>query len=113
MSSIGNFPGAEGLIMLANDTLLVIMSSGNYICRYVSPSSCVSVVGTGTAGFSGDGGPASAAQIHYPMKGYGDPSNAGRFWFADTNNMRIRKVRSCLPALLDPHRRVARPTSSC
>ena len=46
------------------------------------------VAGTGTAGFSGDGGLASAASINFPAGMVVDPD--GRIYFADSYNQRIR-----------------------
>src|SRR5262249_10424923 len=46
--------------------------------------------GNGTAGFSGDGGPATAAMLSAPSEVTVDPS--GDFYIADRNNNRIRKV---------------------
>jgi sugar lactone lactonase YvrE len=58
----------------------------------VSPSGKISIVaGTGTAGFSGDGGPAAAAQISSSWPGMAVDS-AGNLFFADFANHRIRKV---------------------
>lgn len=48
------------------------------------------VAGTGTAGFAGDGGPASAAQLSYPTGLALDA--AGNLYIADSSNHRIRKV---------------------
>lgn len=48
------------------------------------------VVGTGVAGFSGDGGPAAQAQLNYPQKLALD--GAGNLFVADMENHRIRKV---------------------
>ena len=48
------------------------------------------VAGTGTAGFSGDGGPATQAQLYDPYGIEVDP--AGNLYIADTKNNRIRKV---------------------
>ncbi len=48
------------------------------------------MAGTGSGGFSGDGGPANAAKIYYP---YGlTTDTAGNVFMADQGNWRIRKV---------------------
>jgi sugar lactone lactonase YvrE len=48
------------------------------------------VAGTGISGFSGDGGPATAAQISYPENVVLD--GCGNIYIADFNNRRVRKV---------------------
>ena len=48
------------------------------------------VAGTGRAGFSGDGGPATQAQFFNPMGVTIDPS--GTLYVADAGNYRIRKI---------------------
>ncbi len=48
------------------------------------------VAGTGTAGFSGDGGPAAAAQLNLPNDAAVDA--AGNVYIADASNHRIRKI---------------------
>lgn len=48
------------------------------------------VAGTGTAGFSGDGGPATAAQLNEPHSISLD--GAGDLYIADVRNQRVRKV---------------------
>jgi sugar lactone lactonase YvrE len=50
----------------------------------------ITVAGTGTRGFSGDGGPATSAMLNYP---YGVAVDAnGNVFIADTDNNRIREV---------------------
>ena len=46
--------------------------------------------GTGISGFSGDGGPATAAQLNGPTDVFVDKS--GNIFIADANNNRIREV---------------------
>lgn len=48
------------------------------------------VAGTGAAGYSGDGGPASAASINFPAGMVVDTD--GRIYFADSYNQRIRML---------------------
>jgi sugar lactone lactonase YvrE len=48
------------------------------------------VVGTGTPGFSGDGGPARLAQIAFPWAVAVD--GAGHLFIADSGNLRVRRV---------------------
>ena len=50
------------------------------------------VAGTGKAGFSGDGGPATAAQINGPSCVAMD--GAGQIYFVDARNNRVRRVRT-------------------
>ncbi|MGH7596736.1 MAG: FlgD immunoglobulin-like domain containing protein [bacterium] len=54
------------------------------------PGTITTVVGTGVAGFSGDGGPATAATINSPRDVYID--GAGNLYIADFFNHRVRKV---------------------
>ena len=49
------------------------------------------VAGNGTAGFSGDGGPAISAMVSSPIGGLAADS-AGNVYIADIGNDRVRKV---------------------
>ncbi|MFX3634577.1 MAG: S-layer homology domain-containing protein [Candidatus Pristimantibacillus sp.] len=64
----------------------------NSCIRMIDPVTGIisTIAGTGIAGFSGDGGPASLAQLQYPVGIVVD--NAGYLYIADTTNARIRKV---------------------
>ncbi len=69
-----------------------IMDTYNYRVRKVDVSTGIvsTVVGTGSAGFSGDGGPATAAQIQIATELVVD--GAGNLLIMDTYNNRIRRV---------------------
>jgi sugar lactone lactonase YvrE len=72
-----------------------IADRANHRVRKVSPNGViVTVAGSGPAGggggFSGDGGPATAAQLNYPMAVTVDAH--GNLFIADTINYRIRRV---------------------
>ena len=64
---------------------------GNHRLRKITPAGIISTVaGNGTAGYSGDGGPATAAEINNP---YGVAiDGSGNIYIADYYNNRIRKV---------------------
>jgi sugar lactone lactonase YvrE len=70
---------------------LFIADKGNYRIRKVTTGGVISTVaGNGTAGFSGDGGPATSAQLNEPNGVAVD--TAGNLFIADLSNQRIRKV---------------------
>jgi sugar lactone lactonase YvrE len=64
--------------------------SGNRIRKVDRKGIITTVAGNGTAGFSGDGGPATDAQLSNPRSVAVD--TAGSFFIVDTHNHRIRKV---------------------
>jgi uncharacterized protein (TIGR03437 family) len=70
---------------------LFIADTSNHRIRKVDPSGKISTVaGTGAPGFSGDEGPATAANINAPLGVVADDN--GDFFIADTGNNRIRQV---------------------
>ena len=79
-----------GLAFDTQGNLFVAAPPSNLIYK-VTPSGVISVVaGTGTFGFSGDGGPATAARLSQPLGIALDFSD--NLYIADSNNNRIRKV---------------------
>ncbi len=64
---------------------------GNYKIRKVSNSGVITTIaGTGTSGFSGDGGAATLAQLNNPIGVATD--DFGNLYIADLDNNRIRKI---------------------
>jgi uncharacterized protein (TIGR03437 family) len=82
---------AEGIAADASGNLYV-SDAANHRVRKLSPSGIITTVaGTGVAGFSGDGGPAVAAQLNAP---YGLAADShGNLYIADLGNARVRWVR--------------------
>jgi uncharacterized protein (TIGR03437 family) len=79
----------EGIAADAAGNLYIADWQNNRI-RMVSNGVISTAVGNGTRGFSGDGGPATSAQLAYPQSVAVD--SAGNLYIADTSNSRIRKV---------------------
>jgi trimeric autotransporter adhesin len=75
--------GADGSILFTEPRVNRI--------RRIDPNGIISTVaGTGKAGFSGDGGPATRAMLNF-NRGVG-VDGAGNVWIADSLNQRIRVV---------------------
>jgi len=78
-------------VTVAPDGTLYIADQNNHRVRRVSPEGIImTVAGTGVAGFSGDGGPATQAQLQLPRMVTVAPD--GTLYIADGNNHRIRRV---------------------
>jgi uncharacterized protein (TIGR03437 family) len=81
--------GSHGVAAGPDGSVYIADSSNNRI-RKVSNSVITTVAGTGTAGFSGDNGPAISAQLTDPEGVAVD--SAGNLYIADTGYSRVRKV---------------------
>jgi sugar lactone lactonase YvrE/Tol biopolymer transport system component len=84
-------PPPYTLTLTAHASGLPDVTSPSFVETNVSAASVITTVaGNGTLGFSGDGGPATAAELHAPVGVAVDA--AGDLYIADYNNQRVRKV---------------------
>ncbi len=74
---------------------LYVADQANYRVRKVSGGIIRTVVGTGTQGFSGDGGQAASAQLADPFGLVVD--RQGSVYVSDPVNQRVRKIENRLP----------------
>jgi len=78
-------------IAVDNAGNVYIADAGNNCIRKVTPAGMISTIaGNGVAGYAGDGGNATAAQLNAPASIAVD--SAGNVYIADAMNYRIRKV---------------------
>jgi len=85
--------------MDSSHSLLIADFGNNVIRRVNSAGIIINVAGNYTAGYSGDGGQATAAQLSSPVGIQVD--SAGSFYIADRNNNVVRKVTEVLLAEYD------------
>ncbi|WP_460758792.1 NHL domain-containing protein [Lysobacter fragariae] len=80
----------HGVVMDAGGNLY-ISDGGNHRVRKVTPAGLITTIaGNGTAGFSGDGGPATSASLNNPTALALDTK--GNLYISDYYNRRVRKV---------------------
>jgi hypothetical protein len=72
------------------DGSILIADTGNSRIRKVAPNGVITTVAGTSEGQSGDGGPATAAQLRFPFRV--EPTADGGFVISDTENGRIRRV---------------------
>jgi hypothetical protein len=87
-------PDAAGNLVVAdifdNRIRVVAAATGTFYGRHMTAGDIYTVAGNGTFGFSGDGGPATSAELRYPQSVAVD--GAGNLVITDTHNNRIRVV---------------------
>ncbi len=82
-----NYPSGVAVDAAGN---MYIADSNNNRIRKVSGGIITTFAGNGTYGYSGDGGPATSAELRTPNGVFVD--SAGNVYIADSSNQRIRKV---------------------
>jgi sugar lactone lactonase YvrE len=80
----------SGVAVDASGNLLIAESGGNIVWRLDSSGVLAIVAGTGATGYSGDGGPATNANLDFPESVAVDAS--GNLFIADQDNGLVRKV---------------------
>ena len=91
--------GIAAIAVDASGNLYIADATNNRVRRVTAAGGIITTVaGTGTAGFSGDGGPATSASLNNPD---GVAIDAfGNLFIADTFNSRIRLVPAVAPAVM-------------
>ncbi len=80
----------EGIAVDRSGNVYVAEASNHRVRKISADGTIQTIAGTGVAGFSGDGGAASAAQLNQPY-GLALDSN-GNLYIADLGNSRVREV---------------------
>jgi sugar lactone lactonase YvrE len=83
-----NYPTA--VAVESSGRVLIADTYGHRIRAVATDGKITSIVGTGTAGFAGDGDAATSAKLRYPQGLVLD--SEGRIYISDTFNHRIRRV---------------------
>jgi sugar lactone lactonase YvrE len=78
-------------VVVDSSSNVIFSDTGNNRIRRVTPAGLISTIaGTGTPGFSGDGGPAIAAELNQPTGLALD--GTGNLYISDRNNQRVREI---------------------
>jgi sugar lactone lactonase YvrE len=85
----------SGVALDASGNLFIADAGNNRIRKVDSGGTITTIAGVGTTGFSGDGGPASSAQLNNPSGVVLDAT--GNLFIADSGNNRIRVVEASTP----------------
>lgn len=94
-ASQAQISGPAGVSIDRNGHLLIAELFNNRVRQITSDAMIDTVVGSGLPDYSGDGGPATAADIDHPQNAVA--SFDGSIYLTDGSNHRIRKVSPSLP----------------
>ncbi|HEV8525199.1 MAG TPA: hypothetical protein VGQ71_11920 [Terriglobales bacterium] len=84
--------GPRDVAVDSQGTIYIADTENHRVRKLTSEGNIVTLAGNGTKGFSGDGGPATSAQLQFPVAVGVD--SLGDVYIADSSNHRIRKVTS-------------------
>ncbi|WP_405642440.1 RICIN domain-containing protein [Streptomyces uncialis] len=82
--------GPREVVVDSAGAVHVVDSNNHRVRRITTDGKISTLAGTGVAGFSGDGGPATAARLNLPLGVAMDSS--GVLYLADYNNHRVRRI---------------------
>jgi uncharacterized protein (TIGR03437 family) len=82
--------GPQAVAVDASGNLLIADTQNRRIRMVSTTGTITTIAGTGTEGYSGDGGPATQAMFHQAMDIAFDSS--GNIYFADSTGQRVRKI---------------------
>ena len=80
----------QGIAFDQSGNLYVVEYSGHRVRKIDTTGKITTVAGTGVSGYSGDGGPATSAQLNFPQAVIAD--SAGNLFISDQSNNVIREV---------------------
>ncbi|MBX2905379.1 MAG: Ig-like domain-containing protein [Taibaiella sp.] len=89
-ATAANLGHVSGVAADGSGNVYIAVQDGDRVRKVNSSGDISTVAGTGTPGFSGDGGLATAALLHKPTSCAVDA--AGNLYIADETNLRLRKV---------------------
>lgn len=90
----------RGLALTSDGQLLIAETGANLIRGWTAAGGLTTVAGTGTQGFAGDGGSATAAELNGASDLAIDPG--GIIWIADSGNNCIRTLTVTAPVVAPP-----------
>jgi trimeric autotransporter adhesin len=91
-ATAAQFSGPVGVAVDYSGNIYISDGYNNRIRKVNTAGMITTIAGTGAAGFSGDGGQATAAQIHFPIGIAVDAT--GNIYFVDSRNLRIREINT-------------------
>ncbi|HEX7672551.1 MAG TPA: RHS repeat-associated core domain-containing protein [Bdellovibrio sp.] len=92
VKTVGQFSSPAAILKNKDGSFYIIEQGIAKITLVGTDGTRSTIAGTGTAGFNGDGGPATSAQIAVGIDSRIRKDSQGNLYFSDTGNHRIRKI---------------------